>query len=361
MRDKRTQLYATDKDLFDLLISPKQRITERVMLELARDRGIFCSHKASREKLASYLSGLTHDLNDVEGLIKQGESGTRGEKTTFLTIGAEIDAASIRRAVNEYAKAAGTEIVAQPVSGATKVTTSIQYDEFDYSRTNLLQRQTKVADIEFSMNEGQVRVRLPSTDKAKDIVAKIIDLVERDQKTTLPQTQVTVDDLPPEYRTRFFLHLTTKMAGYRTDTVTKLKVAAKNPAPEDDDDDAADKAESKMLHLVQNVALTGENLLVSPQYRQLTESGFFVTSMTWRATQLDEPQDRVQFDVSFENGRAGTGFRYLMRIAERSSRHTYPQNFSAPSDGRKRHLFSLVESTAHSVVAALRAELDDAK
>jgi len=361
MRDKRAQLYATDKDLFDLLVSPKQRITERVMLELARDRGIFCSHRAPREALAGYLSGLPHDLGDVEGLIKQGEASTRGEKTTFVTIGAKVDASAIRRALDEYARLFTGEQLSRPVSGATKVSTVVQYDEFDFSRTNLLQRQSKVAEIEFSFANDQVRVRLPSTDKAKDIVAKVIDLLERDQKATFQQMKISVGDLPAEFRTRFFLQLTSQMEGYRTDTVTKLKVATMQESPSEEEDDAVDEAASEMLHLVRNVALTGENLLASPQYRQLTESGFFVTSMTWRATQLDEPQDRVQFEVSFEDGPAGTGFRYLVRIAERSARNSYPKNFSIPSEGRKRHLFSLIEGTAHSVVTLLRSDLDSAK
>lgn len=56
---------ATDKEIFDVLMSSKQRITESVMLELAKDRGVFYSAKDSREILADSLSLLPHDYHDL--------------------------------------------------------------------------------------------------------------------------------------------------------------------------------------------------------------------------------------------------------------------------------------------------------
>ena len=42
------QYCATDKEIYDALMSAKQKIGEKVLLELANDRGIFFSPKDSR-------------------------------------------------------------------------------------------------------------------------------------------------------------------------------------------------------------------------------------------------------------------------------------------------------------------------
>lgn len=352
-------LFATDKDLFDLLIAPRQKITERIMLELARDRRIFCSPRATRHELADYISSLPHDFNDVAGLIEKGEASTRNERTTFVTVeAAGLTEVDIRAALNAYKISVGTsERVTAPPAGAGVVFANIEYTEFDYSRTHLLQRQNKSAAIEFRLEDGRVRIRLPSTERAQEIVAAIVTEIERNKRSTFARSGISVSHLKPELRSRFFLDLMRRMDGYRADTVTRLKVASLNSSETEDADaeELIEGASAEMLHLVKNVALSGQNLLASPQYRQLTESGFFITSMTWRASQKAEPFDKIQFDISFEDGEAGTGFRYLVRIAQKSTRDTYPQNFRLPSDGRKKELFQTIEQTAHKTLVDLEA------
>lgn len=358
MSNNDLRLFATDKDLYDLLIAPRQRMTERVMLELARDRRVFCSARASRHELADYISSLPHDFQDVAGLIEKGESGTRNERTTFITVDVEgVKDSDIRAAVNGYKASVGeSERVTMPPSGEGIVFTNVEYAEFDYSRTHLLQRQNKSASLEFRIEEGKVKIRLPSTERAQEIVAAVVRELERNKLSTFKRNEISISHLRPELRSRFFLYLMGKMAGYRADTAIRLKVASSIEDVEERED-AVDDAADEMLHLVENVALSGENLLATPQYRQLADSGFFITSITWRATQQVAPHDKVQFEVSFEDGKAGTGFRYLVRIASRSSRDTYPQNFRLPSEARKKELFETVEEAAYAALASLHDEI----
>ncbi|RYF36434.1 MAG: hypothetical protein EOO38_27685 [Cytophagaceae bacterium] len=125
------------------------------------------------------------------------------------------------------------------------------------------------------------------------------------------------------------------MSGFRLDTVTKLKVSSTS-IPEDDlelddDDDTAEKdvAKSEMINLVKNVALTGNDLLVSKQYKQMEEDGFFITAIKWEATQTVHPFDKAEFEALFENAQEGTGFQYRARHSRRSERTgSYPHNFT---------------------------------
>ncbi|EJN05350.1 hypothetical protein [Phyllobacterium sp. YR531] len=362
MRDKFQQLFATDKELFDLMYSARQRMSETVLHELVRDRRIFCSNKASRSDLADFLSMLPHDFDDVAGLVKQGEPGMRNERTTSLVLKANINADEIKAVFTEYAKEVGsTERITVPPSGASNVAATVEYSEFDLSRTRLLQRQNKAAHLEFRMVDDEVTVRFPATDKGRELVANLVDKLEKRKKEVLIQDEISVSDLESEKRTKFFIELISGIPNYRTETVTRLKVSADLREEEDvesDEDDGIESASAKMLHLVEDVALNGANLLASPQYRQLNESGFFITSMTWVAVQMSDPWDRVQFEVSFEDGRGGTGFRYLARHSKRSTRGRYPSHFRIPSDLVRKELFALLEGAARLVISTLRNERD---
>lgn len=65
MSEYLNQFFATDKDIFDLLASAKQKLTENVLREIARERGIFYSPNDSREALADALSLFPYTLNEL--------------------------------------------------------------------------------------------------------------------------------------------------------------------------------------------------------------------------------------------------------------------------------------------------------
>lgn len=358
MSSNKPSLFATDKDLYDLLMAPRQRIPEKVMLELARDRRIFCAASEPRDDLADYISSLTHDLGDVEGLIERGEPKGRNEKTTFRTLQTDLDKEAVLKALKRYkGDVSSNEIVNLPLSGEGLIAVNVEYSDFDYSKTHLLQRQSKVAGIEFKFEDGQIRVRLPSTERAREIADAMFREIERESGKTLTRKEISVAQFDPRNRTKFFLQVMSGMTGYKAETVTRLKVASSNSNDDEESDEDADEvASAEMLHLVENVALSGENLLASPQYKQLEESGFFITAMTWRAAQVDTPHDRIQFDLSFEEGKAGQGFRYLARVAPVSKRETKGPNFRLPTEARKKELFSVIEATARKIIEKLEAE-----
>jgi hypothetical protein len=102
MNDNFQQLCATDKEIYDLLMSGKQRLTESVLHELAHDRGIFYSPKISREGLIDRLALLNHDYYDVVGIIERRDHNKRGEKTTSVTLSADLSVDEIKEVVQAY-------------------------------------------------------------------------------------------------------------------------------------------------------------------------------------------------------------------------------------------------------------------
>lgn len=85
------------------------------------------------------------------------------------------------------------------------------------------------------------------------------------------------------------------------------------------DEDLEDDASKEMFAaVVHSMALSGQNLVQSQEYKDLTSRGFFITSITWRSEYEREPNDIVQFDAGFEDRKTGTGFKYQVQGAFRA-------------------------------------------
>lgn len=359
MSDNIKRLFASDKEVFDVLESSKRRMTKNQLLELLRDRRIFISPEAEREDIVDYLSSLPHDLHDVRGIIEKVGPIKRAEKTTFLEFEGDVSSIEISDVLAEYKREnEHTELVTIHLARAHAISANIKYEEFDYSQTTLLQRIPKSADIEFRVDNGKVTVRMPATDKGVAFAEAIIDRLEQKKKARFETKAVSVERLSPGDRTKFFISLMNRVPGYRVEMVSSIRVSAATGAStkdEEDEDDNKDVQE-QFLGFVRSVALSGEDLLSTAQYNQLINSGFFITSMTWRAIQEKPPHDKVQFEAGFENQEEGTGFRYLFRYSQLNSQGEYPTAFKVVPEPRRKDLCQLLEDAARTSMEAFSAK-----
>lgn len=362
MIDALRQYCATDKEIHDLLISGKQKITETKLLELARDRGIFYSIKSPRDELVLLISTLPHDYHDIIGIIDQREYNKRAEKTTSVELTTTIDIEDINEIVEKYkADVVGTEKVTHHKKGQDGFVMNIGYDEYDYSKTTLIQRQRRDAEIEFVVKDGAVVIRMPSTEKAKNVVDDLRKRVEQKTLKAVPFQKIELSQITSsEKRTSFFTSLISKIQGFTLETVINLKVASGTSKEDDEDFDLEDEddntvARDEMLAVVHSVALNGMNLVASKQYQELQDGGFYITSITWRSKQNMPPYNMIQFDASFDDPKEGTGFKYSVRVAELQKRGIgYSKNFKSVEDERfKAELFKLIESTSRSILDEL--------
>lgn len=363
MTKKLPQACATDKEIYDLLMSGKQRVTTAVLRGLARKRGIFYSPRDSRDKLVENISGLLHDHRDVLEIVDKRESSQRGEKTTSITLDALLTQAEIKAAIADYKKdVQGTEVVTSSAQGGDVVNVNLEYDEFDYSKTRLLQKQTKEAEVSFVAKEGKTVIRMPATDKGRAVVQSLKKKIDAGRAVTVVAEAIELTDLKDaDLRTRFFISLFSKMKDFKQTTVTSLKVAkgfSENTQAEiefDDGQDEQDDKDAAMLSVVNDVALSGSNLTASPQYKQLRDGGFFITNMVWVAIRQIAPFDLVQFTAGFESAHEGTNFRYSVRIAPKLGSGEHAKNFRAATEGEKTILFDVIEKTSRSVLNDLRS------
>ena len=361
MRDPGQLYFATNKEIHDLLFSAKQKVTESVMQELLRDRGIFTSPAESREALVQYLALLPHDYADVCGILERREVSKRGEKTATISFSTDLSPDELKVIVGEYQKAEVQEVVHAHKKSESEFVMNVTYSEFDYSKTRLLQRQERDAELVFTNVEGRTEVRIPATDRARSIVDKLRERIEAHKKAAVQLEEIELTGLTSaEARTTFFTQLISSLPDFPLMTVSRLRVAHSTLEQGDDDFDIdvedVDEAEEKMLGVVENVALSGENLVASEMYQELKDKGFFITSITWRAKQKTAPHLIIECDAGFEDRQAGKKFRYSIHGALKFKNGAYTKNIRPVSDADKATLLAMIEKTARTVLAHLLDE-----
>ncbi len=358
MEEVLEQLFITDRDIFDLVMSSKQRLTLPVIRSLLRDRRIFCSRDANREDLANHLSMLPHDYNDLASLIESSSAGQRMEKTTFVELPPDVSVEDVKAAIRAYAHDVPADKVSFPSTGRSSLSANIEYTELDFSRNRLAQRQKREAQIEVSAGERATILRMPANDKTKHLVDDIRRRISEAKLIDLPVNRLSLAPLrTPESRSAFFTTLITSIPGFDLQTVTSVKVATfDNDGPEDDLDDEVGDAREEALAVVNKVALGGENLIATEEFRQLSDRGFFIVGLTWRSIQKDTPGDLMKFGVSFEEPVPGNGMRYTVRYAQRLGADHYATSFRRLPDSRESALFGVLEKTAMNVLSAAMAE-----
>jgi hypothetical protein len=350
---------ATDKEIFDLLLSGKRRMSEAKMRQLAQQRGIFYSDKDSREKLADNLSMLPHGFHEVTVLIEHGEVITRSEKTTSVVLPA-VEMSEIKDICGLLVASAdvGDKVTAFQ-RGAEAYEVHVGYSEIDYSKTRLIQRRQREANIEFELQAGKTVVRFPATPKANEIVEDLRKRLEISRKKEVPVVRIELTPLQTaDARTEFFTKLITSIPEFTVTNVTSIRVesGAVSDAEEEDAEDAnAEEAKEEMLSAVQNAVLKGQSLLSTEVYQRFRESGFFITSIVWDAKQSNS-LSLFQFEAAFEDAIDGKGFKYNIRGVRRNEGGSLLKTFRPVLGQEKTYLFELIENTAANVLEQLVAK-----
>jgi hypothetical protein len=362
---------ATDKEIFDLLISRKKKINDSCLRELAKDRGIFYSSRTDRAGLVNSISMLAHDHYNILKITNICYYARRTEKTTSVELPLVVTSDDLKEVLKAYQdETAGSESTKFDYTESSTLKMSVEYNEFDYSKTRLAQRITKEANLEFTLRDDVIIIRFPVNEKAETIVDNICKKIGTKKNEKIIVERIEVSNLiNPEDRISFFINLISSIPGYALETVTEVKVASSQISDNEDNEDDEDLDfennhnnynSDTMLSIVTSVILKGQNLAASPQYQRLLEDGFFITSITWISKNKNDPYDMVKFYAAFDNGLKGTGFKYEVNSAPFKN-GTYSNRFSAVVGHRRSQLFELIESTARITLRSIYDKINKCK
>jgi hypothetical protein len=346
-------------------MSSKQKITESIMLELSKDRGIFYSPHDPRETLANNLSLLPHDYYDLNAILDHREHPGRSEKITSIILNTALTIDDIKDVSKEYKEQAPSdEKIITNQEGTDKYNVKIEYSEIDFSKTRLIQRRHKEADIEFIIEGDKTIVRMPANDRAKGIVENLKNRLDGKKNIDIPADLIELTEFNHLKRTEFFTSLISKMPDFKFENVTSVNVESSITEVEEDeldleDDQENEEAKQKMLALVKNVALKGQSLLASDEYNQLKGKGFYITFIIWQASKTIHPFPLVEFEAGFEDSENLTAFKYSVRGARNYQKGEYTKTLRRISSEEKQEFLLLIEYTAHMTLAELRKKAEE--
>jgi hypothetical protein len=360
---------ATDKEIYDALASTPLHFSESTLLGLAKTRGIFYSPLADRMQLCSDISLLIFGFNEVAHIEAEFEKSARTERKTFKNLKAALTLEEFRTIADQYQSEAEKEgdTVSCHNVGTTQFGVNVEYEEVDFSKTRLRQRQRRKASIEFKVQNGETTISYPANEKVRHIVEGLIERAKEEKKEQIPIDEVDLSWITTfDLRTKFFQELIRKVPGFTLDDVTHVQVDFGNPVPDDADllEDAEDEkkaAEEEIVGVVRDIALHGKALHLSEEYKRLKEKGFFLTSIHWAGRRNASPHEIVQFDAGFDNPAAGVGYRYgvrTWRVPLESGQ--LPKSWTTIPAEEKAQLSSLLQHASMAVYLEIKKEFNQA-
>jgi hypothetical protein len=315
--------YATEKDIFDILVSMQRKITKSILVDICINRGILISPDEERDDIIDYISMLPHDFIDLSALMDIARANVRSERKTSTEINTEIQGKDINMAINAIKKNREKygETYRVISESNNRSTIKVEYTVVDYGMTRLRQRVEKEGYIEVMNENGRTKIRRPANDKMQEITRDIFIELKKTTSKELEEEVVSLAHIrDSEIRILFFVSLIRSLAGFELVDVTHVRVSRLKEADtkeidtdEIDTSEEIEQTEEIFAGHVNKAALDGVGLLNSEEYQNLKEKGFFISSLVWKSQERTGSGNRVVFEASFDNPDDFTNFVYNVK------------------------------------------------
>lgn len=347
-----SKYYADDKDLHDILSSGK--ISMKALLSVARRRGIFLSEESPREELVNYISKLPFGWTDIQALMDLIEREDREEKITTCKIQTKASIEQVETALQKLKELRGesqSESYQIIQSKDNRIQVKVGYYETDFQKTRTIQRRERDLVVDLQNEVGGYAVRHTQNERANLIVAELLNALTPGEAEKPLRRSIELSVIKnPEHRTRFFIHLVGGIEGFQLREVKDLKVDRLAPEEVGGIQTAAGehkKEVDQLKSMVRRVALSGENILVSPQYQQLSRDGFFISRAVWTSVETAGKGRVFEFEAEFKDSENAKDFAYQVRgVFDRDKDGNLSGTRSAVSDPEKEDLKKRIETTA---------------
>jgi len=357
----RSIFYATDKDIYDLLSSSRKKIPDHAIIEVLRENKIIVSKDETREYLIDYFSTLLHDYFSREYILEQTERGNRAEKITNSELEIDISRDDLRKAlmaVQNKRTQSNRESHTVSSKSENSFKLSIDYQEMDLGRTRLAQHREREAEIDIEFNANSIRIRRPANTVGEDIANELIKEIEAIKNVKIKENKISLAGITdPEKRTKFFLMLIKSLPEFELDDVTALYTNKLDETIDDLDENEGEdgnKANEQLLSDVRRAMLSGSGLILSPEFKRLSESGFYISKILWISTQKATMGPKVEFEASLGNPSEGTDFRYNVRgIYKAKSDGTFTKSKLPIDETQKKDHLRMLERTAKISIESL--------
>jgi len=364
-----SRYFADDKDIYDLLMSQKRKLNDETLRRFLRERGIIVSPNAERSELAQYMSRLPMGWRDLQTMLERVGSVThRTGRTTSEAVGVSVEqietaAHAVR---DERTERRGEEYrIVKKSDGSLEI--NINYSILDTTKSRLRQRSEQHATISVDpgASTGGVRIRYPEEERGREIADAIILRALGDPKGLVRET-IALDGCNAAQRTRFFEILMNGIDGFSLRTVTQTRFRRLDDKTADSELDGDtdtltlpgiedEETDARILR----VQLDGAGVFASSEFQQLKRSGFYVSSVVWRARMDAGDGLDAEFDAGFVVADSGSAFTYRLRGVFRRNEHgEHARTRESPTSSERGKLLRALEDAAVSAQDKVREGAD---
>lgn len=289
MSNKLARIYFTEKDIEDAIMSSKKVMTNQLLVDLARDRGVLLSAEDKREDLAKYLSSFIFDYYDLQVLVDHLTPSSKKEKTNVSKIKDKLDASKIKNELKKQEGGNKEVVIKTEMLDSNNMTVKISYDEIDLSKTRLRQKVRREAVVEIFQEKGSTVIRKPSN----PLIDEIIDEMTKNTYDDLDkkETKINFNDLNSDKKRDFFNKLIQGIPECSLENVNKILLIKPN----------SDNDTEELTNDITDATFKGKNLLMTSQYNDLKKGGYSISSISWQSKEKKGDKNIIEFEASISS------------------------------------------------------------
>ncbi len=359
---KAAEYYPDDKDIYDFLDS--QSRTTDVMLTYLRSRGIFAAKQAAKEELQRYVSLLHFDWQSAVLLVDTVDLRETQDTFTNRKAAIPVDAEAVTDAIQavQNDRQQRKREVYRTTRDGEAVVAHIRYLDVDTSKSRVLQKRERDLEIRITPSAEALSITHTECDRAKVIVENVLDaLLTKQEMTEFNDRRIDLSSVR-DHRQRldFFIRMMREMPGMTLLDVSNIKIDRVPATAEGSDDEADEEATEEAHEKLRRVVLMGEQLLLTREFRELTDRGFFISSANWLTEKNDGHGIKVEFHAGFGESAEGRDFSYKV-LGE------YHRNDAGEMQVERKRVFGsdrlvyqkALEDSAFAALAAIESRGDD--
>lgn len=362
-----SRYYLDDKDLQDIVEGAP--IKSRFLVEFLRKRGIFVPEPSKnwpRSALIRLFVRQPLAWSDIQLIGKGINSTDRGEKSAACKLGGvakDLDLDQIYAQVQEQrsSKKAESYNVTKKADGSTAL--RVSYTEVDPHQARPFQKRERTVEIEVQRQGEDLVIRHSSNERATQIVEVLSGMIAEKAPDVATRKRIEFPGLrDAALRTEFFTTLLEKVSGFRVLDVVDVKVGnqLENDSEEheeedsdEEDEDQADQgaAQAQVIKgLIKRAAFSGSSILTSEIYQELRQTGYFLTSLKWKAHDGSADHE-VEFCAEMVDTCRFCDFRF--DVVNVSSLSPDQESFQVSKSDFKRRYTNRLEEAAFSAKDAV--------
>lgn len=355
---RKNRYFFTDKNIYDAL--HHKRITIETLYSILHNRGIILSNELDKEELIREVCKLQHSYRDIEFIKEKIHSYDRRESTTLLVLDTNLDQVSLKNVIEKikpsYSHVDETLSIVAQQNGNLNV--SLDYQDFDLSKTELRQIENKSLDIEFEIKENQVRVRMPALEKSKVLISLIAKKIEEEKKEIIPKKQIRLDHIQdPKLRSLFFHRLVNHLESLVLKDVTNVELNRIQKSTDDEDDSEIE------VGYVKKAILNGEAVSLSDIFTQLHNKGYYISKIVWVSEEQIKDGNNIIFEASFKEVENCTDFTYQIKGINNYNPQKGTHNITSrpPKENEKLKFYRIIENAAEQSLSFIEAKISNEK